>query len=125
MEDQVMMIVFAVLLLVVAAVLIVAAVAAGGEAVTTEVFTLGIEAPLWSVFLAGAVTILIAVAGAAALTIGIRQVQAHRKEIEYLRQRVAEQDQAGNPTGSSQATKVEKESASNNKRKTGKSATPS
>lgn len=86
------MIGLAIFLLVVAIALIVAAVLEGGDTVALQVFGVDLDTTVVGVFLAGVLTGLIALAGFAALMIGIRQAQARRKEIEYLRQKVAERE---------------------------------
>lgn len=85
------------LLLAVAIVLIITAVAASGESVAYDVFGLDFEILAWGVFVAGIITALIAMGGVIALRAGVQQVGSSRKEIEFLRQRVAELEQAESP----------------------------
>ena len=83
------MIVVGVLLIAVAIFVIVAAVTAGGDSVAIELVNVDVEPTAWVVFVAGIVTGVIVVAGVAALVVGIRQVQARRREIDELRRKVA------------------------------------
>lgn len=94
------MIILAVLLLALAIFLIVTAVVEGGGAVTVEAFNNEFETTTLGVFLAGVGTGLIVLAGVVVLRVGVRKVQARRREIEYLRQKVAEQDQTREETDS-------------------------
>lgn len=98
-------IVLAVLLLAVAAVLIVTAVVQWGASVEVDVVGLSVDTTVSGVFITGIVTGLLVLGGIAALLVGIQQVRARRKEIEYLRQRVAEQDKTASPLARAQADK--------------------
>lgn len=55
--------------------------------------SLGLTAdiPVWGVFVAGAVTMLVVLAAVAAFAAGLRAARARRTEIRYLRQKVANQ----------------------------------
>lgn len=86
------MIAFGLFLLAVAAALVVVAVWEGGDALAVEAFGQTADTTIWGVFLAGAVTGMIAVAGIVAMSSGIRRKRDHAREFEYLRQRVAEQE---------------------------------
>lgn len=92
-------ILLAVLLLAVAAVLIVTAAVEWSAAVEVDVLGFSAETTLAGVFFTGAVTGLLVLGGVAASLVGIQQVLAHRREIEYLRQRVAEQDRLASIAG--------------------------
>lgn len=89
-----MRIVLALLLLTVAILLIVAAVVEGSDPMAVEVFDLDLDTTIWGVFVAGIAAGLIALAGLTALRVGIQQTRARRREIKYLRQKVAEQEPA-------------------------------
>ncbi|NED96230.1 hypothetical protein G1H11_13005 [Phytoactinopolyspora alkaliphila] len=86
------MIALAIFLFIVAIALVVAVVLEGGDPVALQVFDASVDTTVIGVFLAGVLTGLIALAGFAVLMIGIRRSQARRKEIEYLRQKVAERE---------------------------------
>lgn len=89
-----MMIVLALLLLAVAGVAVyVIAMDGTGEMMIDE-FGLNTEVPIWAVFVAGAVTMLVVVAAVAAFASGMRAARARRTEIRYLRQKVATQETA-------------------------------
>ncbi|WP_129668036.1 LapA family protein [Phytoactinopolyspora endophytica] len=88
------MIALAILLLAVAIALAVIVVLEGGETVAMDVFGAGFDIPAWGVFLAGAGTGLIALCGLALLLFGIRQVQERRRELEYLRKKVRDQERS-------------------------------
>ncbi|AYY12178.1 hypothetical protein EF847_05125 [Actinobacteria bacterium YIM 96077] len=94
------MIALSVLLLVLALAVIVVVVIEGGDAVTVEAFGTEVDTTVWAVFVAGVVTGLIMLAGVAVALVGVRRAQARRKEIEYLRQKVAEQEGSGPYAGS-------------------------
>ena len=86
------MIVLALFLLVVATGLAVVAVMDGGSTVSVDVVGVGVESPLWGVFLTGVATGLIALAGLLTLVTGIRRSKERRREIEYLRRKVAQHE---------------------------------
>jgi hypothetical protein len=90
------------LLLALAVVLIIVAAVGTGDSVAFDVFGLDFEIWAWGVFVAGVVTALIAIGGVAALRVGAQQIGTSRKEIEFLRQTVAELEQ-----GEPQAGRVE------------------
>lgn len=98
-----MMIVLALLLLAVAALLTVSAVV-GSDSVAVEVLNLDFNTTTLGVFLAGLGTGLIVLVGVALLVVGMRQTRARRREIEYLRQKVAEQNTAAGQSSSDEAT---------------------
>jgi uncharacterized membrane protein (DUF106 family) len=83
------MIVVGLLLIAAAIFVIVTAVTAGGNSVAIELVNVDVEPAAWVVFVAGIVTGVIVLAGVAALVLGIRQIQAHNREIEELRRKVA------------------------------------
>ncbi|RIQ11668.1 hypothetical protein DY240_28335 [Jiangella rhizosphaerae] len=64
----------------------------GTGQVMLEEFGLDAEIPVWGVFIAGAVTMLVVLAAVAALAGGLRAARARRTEIRYLRQKVATQE---------------------------------
>src|SRR5690606_31009883 len=72
--------------------LIVVVVMEGGGSVAVEAFGVSVDTTVWAVFIAGVVTGLLALAGVVALLAEVRRMQARRREIEYLRQKVAEQE---------------------------------
>ena len=76
--------------------------AAGTGQMMIDEFGLDTEIPIWAVFVAGAVTMLVVVAAMAALATGVRAAKARRNEIRYLRQKVATQDVADDRTGDQQ-----------------------
>ncbi|MFW6090293.1 MAG: hypothetical protein ACODAF_00360 [Actinomycetota bacterium] len=86
------MIAFGLLLLAVAAALAFVAVWEGGGTLAVEAFGVAVDTTIWSVFLAGVATGVIAVAGVVVMSAGIRRKREHAREFEYLRQRVAEQE---------------------------------
>lgn len=86
------MIGLAIVLFIVVIVLVVAVVLEGGDPVTLQVFDFSLDTTVVGVFLAGVLTGLVALAAFALLMIGVRRSQARRKEIEYLRQKVAERE---------------------------------
>jgi hypothetical protein len=90
--EGLIMIALAIILFLVAISLVIAVVLEGGDPVTLQVFDFTLETTVIGVFLAGVLTGLVALAGLAVLMIGIRRAQARRKEIEYLRQKVAERE---------------------------------
>lgn len=87
-----MMIVIALLLLAVAVAAVYVVAADGTGQVAFDEFGLATEIPVWGVFVAGAVTLLVALAAVAAFRAGVRSANARRTEIRYLRQKVAHQD---------------------------------
>lgn len=93
-----MMIVLALLLLAVAGVAVYVIAADGTGQMMIDEFGLDTEIPIWAVFVAGAVTMLVVVAAMAALASGVRAAKARRTEIRYLRQKVATQDPAEDRT---------------------------
>jgi hypothetical protein len=126
MEDNVMIIlVLGLLLLAVAVVLIVAAVAGTGDSVSFEVFGLDFEIWAWGVFVAGVVTTLIAVGGVIALRAGVQHIGTSRKEIEFLRQRVAELEQGESQAGPVEGSGAHRdgESSAQSNESTGRTAT--
>ncbi|NEE01532.1 LapA family protein [Phytoactinopolyspora halotolerans] len=88
------MIVLAIILLAAAIALVAVVVLEGGETVTMDVFDTAFDIPAWGVFLAGAGAGFVALAGVAMLLFGIRQVQERRRELEYLRKKVREQERS-------------------------------
>lgn len=86
------MIVLGLFLLVVATGLVVVAVMDGGSTASIDVFGAGFESPLWGIFLAGVITGLIALGGLLTLVAGIRRSRDRRREIEYLRRKVAQHE---------------------------------
>lgn len=87
-----MLIVLALLLFAVAGVAVYIIAADGTGQVMLESFGLDTEIPVWGVFVAGAVTMLVVFAAVAAFAAGMRAARARRTEIRYLRQKVATQD---------------------------------
>lgn len=86
------MILLALLLLAVAVFLVAVAIMDGGSTVTLDVFDRTVDTPLWGVFVAGVLTGLIALGGLMMFTAGVRRSRERRREIEYLRRKVAQQD---------------------------------
>lgn len=86
------MILLALLLIAVAVALVTLAVVEGSASVTVEAFDRSIDTSLSGVFAAGVVTGLIALAGSILFVAGIRRSRARRREIEYLRRKVAQQE---------------------------------
>ncbi|NDL58825.1 hypothetical protein [Phytoactinopolyspora mesophila] len=86
------MIVLAVLLLAAVIALIATVVVEGGGTVTIEALGFSVESTVWAVFVGGLAAGLLLVAGLAVLAVGLRQVQERRREIEYLRKKVAEHE---------------------------------
>jgi hypothetical protein len=91
MEGRIM-IVLAVLLLAAVIALIAIVVVEGGGTVAIEALGFSVEPTIWAVFVAGLGAGLLLMAGLAVLAIGARQVQERRREIEYLRKKVAEHE---------------------------------
>ncbi|SDU40273.1 hypothetical protein [Jiangella alkaliphila] len=87
-----MLIVLALLLFAVAGVAVYIIAADGTGQVMLESFGLDTEIPVWGVFVAGAVTMLVVFAAVATFAAGMRAARARRTEIRYLRQKVATQD---------------------------------
>lgn len=112
-------IVLAVLLLAIAALLIVAAVLDGAAPVEVDPAGISVDTTVSGVFITGIVTGLLVLGGIAAVLVGIQQVRAHRKEIEYLRQRVAEQDKTARPAGNTQVDPSPDKSTGKDKRDKG------
>lgn len=90
-------ILLAVLLLAVAAVLIVTAVVQWSASVEVDIVGINVDTTVAGIFITGLVAGLLVLGGIAALLVGIQQLRARSKEIEYLRQRVAEQDKVARP----------------------------
>ncbi|PSK97860.1 hypothetical protein CLV30_12116 [Haloactinopolyspora alba] len=88
------MILLALLLLAAVVALVVGVVLDGGESVAFDVFTVGVDTPLWGVFAGGVGTGLVALTGVIALVAGIRRARERRREIEYLRRKVAQHERA-------------------------------
>lgn len=93
------MIVLGLLLLAVAVAVIVIVVIEGGAVVELEVFGRSVETQAWGVFVAGVATGFVVLGGIAVLAMGIRRAQARRREIEYLRERVAEREHTASDLG--------------------------
>lgn len=89
-----MLIALALVLLAVAVVLTVVAVLGSGS-VSLEVLNYDLSTTVLGVFLAGVVTGLLVVVGIAVLLSGVRRAKAQRREMRYLRRKVAQQDLAG------------------------------
>ncbi|SEF16000.1 hypothetical protein [Jiangella alba] len=89
-----MLIVLALLLFAVAGAAVYVVAADGTGDVLLDSFGLNTDVPVWGVFVAGAVTMLVVLAGLVVLTAGLRAARARRTEIRYLRQKVAHQDLA-------------------------------
>ncbi|PZF84005.1 hypothetical protein [Jiangella anatolica] len=89
-----MLIVLALLLFVVVGAAMYVAAADGTGEVLVESFGLDVDIPVWGVFVAGAVTMLVVLAAVAALAAGLRAARSRRTEIRYLRQKVAHQELA-------------------------------
>ncbi len=115
--------VLAVLLLAIAAILIVAAVLEGAVPVEIDPAGVSVDTSVSGVFITGIVTGLLVLGGIAAVLVGIQQVRARRREIEYLRQRVAEQDRMARPAGAKQADKAAKASTATQGDPTSREAT--
>ncbi|WP_166352918.1 hypothetical protein [Phytoactinopolyspora limicola] len=91
------MIVVAVLVLAAVIALVIAVVVEGGEAVTVEALGSSVHTTVLGVFAAGLVAGLVLVGALALLAFGVRQVQARRREIDYLRKKIAEHERADEP----------------------------
>src|SRR5690606_31002803 len=87
-----------------AAVLIVTAAVEWSAAVEVDVRGFSAETTLAGIFFTGTVTGVLVLGGVAASLVGIQHVLAQRMEIEYLRQRVAEQDRLASIAGTGGAT---------------------
>lgn len=96
-------IVLAALLFAIAALLIVTAVLEGAVPVEVDAVGTSLDTTVAGIFITGVVTTLLVLGGIAASLVGIQQMRARRKEIEYLRQRVAEQDRMVRPVSGAQA----------------------
>lgn len=99
-----MLIVLALLLFAVVGAAVYVIAADGTGQVRLESLGLDTEIPVWGVFIAGAVTMLLVIAAVAAFAAGVRAVRARRTEIRYLRQRVATQELAEDGDGYPSAT---------------------
>ncbi|WP_116949743.1 hypothetical protein [Jiangella endophytica] len=89
-----MLIVLALLLFAVAGAAVYVVAADGTGQVLLDSLGLNTDIPVWGVFVAGAVTMLVVLAAVAAFASGMRAARARRTEIRYLRQKVANQELA-------------------------------
>ncbi|SDT65732.1 hypothetical protein [Jiangella sp. DSM 45060] len=99
-----MLIVLALLLFAVAGAAVYVIAADGTGEVLLDSLGLNTEIPVWGVFVAGAVTMLVVLAAVAALAAGMRAARARRSEIRYLRQKVAHQDLAEDRAAADRST---------------------
>lgn len=86
------MVIFGLLLLLFAVLIVIAAVAHGGDPASLDLQLFTIKTNVTGVFVAGAVTLLLAVLGLALVLWGVRSDRRHRGQIKELRKRASRRD---------------------------------
>lgn len=98
------MVIFGLVLLLLAVLVVIAAVAHGGAPASLDLQLFTVKTNVLGTFVAGAVTLLVAVLGAALVVQGIRHDRARRAQIKDLKKRAAGRE--GKPAASSPPPKA-------------------
>jgi hypothetical protein len=93
------MVLFGLILLLIAVLIVIAAVVNGGDPASLDLQVFTIKTTVTGVFVAGAITLLLAVLGAALVAYGLRYDKQRRAQIRDLRKRASRSEGRDGPSG--------------------------
>jgi hypothetical protein len=93
------MVLFGLVLLLIAVLIVIAAVVNGGDPASLDLQLFTIKTNVTGVFVAGAITLLLAVLGAALVAYGLRYDKQRRAQIRDLRKRASRSEERDGPSG--------------------------